>query len=104
MKKIILGLAFILAAAFFLFKDAIQLPALDVPLWILICSAVFIIGAITNLRKKDMRGFFGSLGILLIILNAYYNWLPIGTGSLIIAFILILVGIQLLFGKEDGEK
>ena len=44
MKKVILGLCLILAAIFLLFKDSMQLPMLDIPLWILICSAVFIIG------------------------------------------------------------
>lgn len=55
MKKVILGLCLILAAIFLLFKDSMQLPMLDIPLWILICSAVFIIGAISSLSEKNYQ-------------------------------------------------
>ena len=103
MKKVILGLCLILAAVFILFKDSIQLPMLDVPLWILICSAVFIIGAISSLSEKNYHGAIGSLAILFIILNSYYEWVNVATGSWIAAFVLGAIGLQLLFNKDKKD-
>lgn len=103
MKKVILGLCLILAAVFILFKDTIQLPMLDVPLWILICSAVFIIGAISSLSEKNYQGSIGSLAILFIILNSYYEWVNVATGSWIAAFVLGAIGLQLLFNKDKKD-
>jgi len=103
MKKIILGLCLILAAVFLLFKDSIQLPMLDIPLWILICSAVFIIGAISSLSEKNYQGAIGSLAILFIILNSYYEWVNVATGSWIAAFVLGAIGLQLLLNKDKKD-
>ena len=103
MKKIILGSCLILAAVFLLFKDSIQLPMLDIPLWILICSAVFIIGAIFSLSEKNYQGALGSLAILFIILNSYYSWISIATGSWIAAFILGAISLQLLLNKDKKD-
>lgn len=95
MKKVILGLCLILAAIFLLFKDSMQLPMLDIPLWILICSAVFIIGAISSLSEKNYKGAIGEhLAILFIILNSYYEWVNVATGSWIAAFVLGAIGLQ----------
>ena len=103
MKKVILGLCLILAAVFLLFKDSVQLPMVDIPLWILICSAVFIIGAISSLSEKNYQGAIGSLAILFIILNSYYEWVNVATGSWIAAFVLGAIGLQLLLNKDKKD-
>ncbi|RRD31566.1 hypothetical protein EII38_04920 [Streptococcus minor] len=59
MKKVMFGLGLILAAVFLLFKDSIALPMVDIPLWILICSAVFIFGAISSLSEKITKEQLG---------------------------------------------
>lgn len=103
MKKVMFGLGLILVAVFLLFKDSIALPMVDIPLWILICSAVFIFGAISSLSEKNYQGAIGSLAILFIILNSYYEWIGIATGSWIVAFILGAIGLQLLFQKDKKD-
>lgn len=102
MKRMSVGLAFVAVAVLLVFKDSIQLPNLNLqlPLWLLICSAVFVIGALANLLEKDYMGSIGSLAILFIIFNAYYDILPIGTGTLVVALVLASLGFQLMDKKD----
>ena len=45
----------------------------------------------------------GSLAILFIILNSYYEWVNVATGSWIAAFVLGAIGLQLLFNKDKKD-
>ncbi|MGT2743192.1 LiaF transmembrane domain-containing protein [Streptococcus plurextorum] len=103
MKRLILGLLMLLVAGVLLFQEHLGGHRLDLPLWVLICSLIFVTGFFANAMKRDWVGAFGSLAILAIILNAYYDWLAIGTGSLVMALILAVLGFQLLF-KIEGRK
>ncbi len=49
-------------------------------------------------------GGFGSLIILFIIMNSYYNFIPIGTGILIAAFILISIGLNLIIEAKTNKN
>lgn len=49
-------------------------------------------------------GGFGSLIILLIIMNSYYNFIPISTGILIAALILISIGLNLIIEDKTNKK
>ncbi|WP_260424765.1 hypothetical protein [Streptococcus minor] len=40
---------------------------------------------------------------MFIILNSYYEWIGIATGSWIVAFILGAIGLQLLFQKDKKD-
>lgn len=57
-----------------------------------------------NFYKKDYMGGFGSLIILFIIMNSYYNFIPIGTGILIAAFILISIGLNLIIEAKTNKN
>lgn len=103
MKKVLVGFGFVTAAALLVFKDYLTLPTLPIPLWILIVSAVFTSGALINLAKKDYAGSIGSLAILFIITNAYYDFLSIGTGTLVAALVLASLGFQFIFKKEESN-
>lgn len=102
-KKVLIGACFIIGALLLVFKDYINLPNLDIPFWILIVSAVFIIGAITNLSNKNYMGAIGSIAILIMILNFHYKWINIASGTWIGAVALGLIGLQMIFSKDKKE-
>jgi uncharacterized protein (UPF0262 family) len=55
------------------------------------------------LSEKNYQGAIGSLAILFIILNSYYEWVNVATGSWIAAFVLGAIGLQLLFNKDKKD-
>lgn len=104
MKKFYCGIGLILIALLLLFKDSLMFLSIDFPIWLIICTVIFSIGAVTNFYKKDYMGSFGSLVILFIIMNSYYNFIPISTGILIAAFILISIGLNLIIEDKTTKK
>lgn len=101
MKNSLLGLGLLLIAIMLIFQQKLNFPTIDIPIWVIICSIVFVTGTILNGLKKDWLGVVGSLSIWSIILNSYYNLLPIDTGSLILAVILLVSGVQLMIKKKS---
>lgn len=97
MKKTVLGIGLILFAGYVLFRDSLHLPSLDIPIWTLAIVAFFVVNAIQNLMRKDYIGTYVCSAIAFIFLERHYDWLTVGTGTLILAAVLAGIGFSMIF-------
>lgn len=116
MKKTLIGIGLILFAGYILFGESLNLPSIDLPIWTLVMVVLSGIGAFQNLFKKDYMGSYACAVIAFMFLENHYNWLAVGTGTLILAAIIAGIGLSMLIqptfihinyhksktGKEDG--
>lgn len=103
MKKILLGLAFLAAAIYLLFGKALPIPNLGIPFWPLLFILGFGFLAVHRLlHGKWMEAYVFSI-LTFVLLNHQFDWLAVGTGSIILAAILAGIGGSLIFSPKEGR-
>lgn len=98
-KRIILGLALLLAAVF-LVLDQLHLVALHVGFWSVVWTVVFAVGAIFSLMNKSISGTVFSIAFLLIIYAKPLHIQAIVPWTVLVAAALISVGLNMLFKRN----
>lgn len=101
MKKTLIGIGLIALAAFLLFRDYLNIQ-LDLPIWQLLLALFFAVDAIQNLFRKSYTISLCEAVIVFILLNQHYHWLRVGTGTIVVAGILLCIGIQMIFKKQKS--
>ena len=96
MKKV-LGIGFLVVAAAVLYFGFVGWPSLDVNIWALFPVGLFLFFTLENLVKKDYKASLMSLMITFIIANAILDILPLSSGLVIGAGVLVCVGVGFLF-------
>lgn len=103
MKKILLGLAFLAAAIYLLFGKALPIPDLGIPFWPLLFMLGFGFSAIhLLLNGKWMEAYVFSV-LSFILLNHQFDWLAVGTGTIILAATLAGIGGSLIFSPKGSR-
>ena len=97
MKKSLLGAGFILLAVYILFRDAFLWPTWGLPLWTLLFVLGFGYGAVQNALRRNYTSAYVCGVIALIILERHYDWLNVGTGTLVLAAVLAGIGLGMIF-------
>ncbi|RRD31564.1 hypothetical protein EII38_04910 [Streptococcus minor] len=97
MKKSLLGAGLILLAAYILFKDTLLLPDFGISLWTLLFVLGFGFCSLQNLFRRNYTSAYVCGVIALIILERHYNWLNVGTSTLVLAAVLVGVGLSMIF-------
>ncbi len=97
MKKTLLGIGLILFAAYVLLRDSLALPSLEIPIWTLIFVIGFGFNALQSLLRRDYMSAYICGVIAFIFLENHYDWLIVGTGTLILAAVLAGIGFSLVW-------
>lgn len=100
MKKTLLGIGLILFAAYVLLRDSLALPSLEIPIWTLIFVIGFGFNAFQSLLRRDYMSAYICGVVAFIFLENHYDWLMVGTGTLILAAVLAGIGFSLVFKRE----
>lgn len=103
MKKILLGLVFLFAAIYLLFGDALSMPDLGIPFWSLIFIVGFGFATVQHILRRKWTSAYVFGIITFILLNNQFEWLEVGTGTLILAAILAGMGGNLLLAPKDSK-
>ncbi|MDQ8819713.1 MULTISPECIES: LiaF transmembrane domain-containing protein [Streptococcus] len=111
MRKMFLGVGFILLALYLLFKDRLLLPDLGMSLWTLLLVLGFGYGTVQNIYRRNYISAYVCGIIAFVLLEKHYNWLNISTGTIVIAAVLAGLGLNMIFkprhkiyGFESGES
>jgi len=100
MKKVV-GIGFLAVAVVVLYSGFVGWPSLDVNIWALFPVGLFLFFTLENLVKKDYKASLMSLIIAFIIANAILDILPLSSGLVIGAGVLVCVGIGFLFPESN---
>ena len=100
MKKVV-GIGFLAVAVVVLYSGFVGWPSLDVNIWALFPVGLFLFFTLENLVKKDYKASLMSLIIAFIIANAILDILPLSSGLVIGAGVLVCVGIRFLFPESN---
>ncbi|MDQ0222037.1 hypothetical protein [Streptococcus moroccensis] len=103
MKQKLLGIGLIVLAIVLVFKDALTIPQLDIPMWKLVIVTFLGIDALQNVFRKDFKSFFIGSFIIFLILNGHYTWLKVGTGLLLIAGLMAYLGLRILVNRQSSS-
>lgn len=101
MKKTLLGVGLLLAAVYLLFGHSLPLPDLGISFW----SLLFILGfgclAIQALLRRKWGETYVFSIITFILLNNQFEWLEVGTGTIVLASVLAGLGGNLLLSSKQ---
>lgn len=94
MKKTILGIGLLVLSGLVLFQQ--YLPDLGLSWWKLVLVVFLALGLISGLVKRSLSSSFFCGIWLFILLNEVYQWLTLGTGTIIFGGLLACIGCSLL--------
>lgn len=97
MKKTLLGIGFILLAAWVLLQGTFGIPLLDFNLWPLLIIGLFVYLAADSFTKRNYAGATILAIIALMIANSTYHFLQISNGTIMVAGILACIGVGMIF-------
>ena len=103
MKKVV-GIGFLVIAAAVLYFGSVGWPNLDINIWSLFPVGLFLFFTLENFVKKDYKASLMSLIIAFIIANAILDILPLSSGLVIGAGVLVCVGIGFLFPDTNKKE
>lgn len=103
MKKTLLGVGLLLAAVYLLFGHSLPLPDLGISFW----SLLFILGfgclAIQALLRRKWTEAYVFAIITFILLNNQFEWLEVGTGTIVLAAVLAGIGCNFLLTSKENK-
>lgn len=102
MKKTLLGVGLLLAAVYLLFGHSLPLPDLGISFW----SLLFILGfgflAIQALLRRKWGETYVFAVITFVLLNNQFEWLEVGTGTIVLAAVLAGIGCHFLLTSKEN--
>lgn len=97
MRKKIFGIGFLVLAAWVLLQGTFGIPLIRFNFWPLLGVIFFGYYALENLQERDYTSALVLGVIALIIADNFYDFLPISTGTLILAAVLAAIGFGMIF-------
>lgn len=101
MKKTLTGIGLIVLAVAILFRDQLSFLSYGMPLWRLALIVFFGVETLQNAFRKDVKASFIGLAITFILLNGHFQWLQVGTGTLIIVAVLLYFGFSMILKPKE---
>lgn len=103
MKKTLLGLALLGAAIYLLFGEVLQLPDLGISVWALLFILGFGCASLQSLLHRKWTEAYVFSIITFILLNNQFEWLEVGTGTIILAAVLAGIGGNILLAPKGSK-
>lgn len=100
MKKMLMGLGFILVALLILGKETLGLG--NLPVWSIGWTVVFGLLTVKSLFERHWKKASFCGVVTFALLNAIFNWVAISFWSLIIVVFLLWFGLRLLFKPKSS--
>ncbi|WP_297816454.1 LiaF transmembrane domain-containing protein [uncultured Lactobacillus sp.] len=98
-KRIILGVALLLAAAF-LVLDQLHLVSVHIGFWSVVWTVVFAVGGIYAIMNKSISGTVFSIAFLLIIYAKELHIQRLVPWTILLAGLLISIGLNMVFKRN----
>lgn len=103
-RHTLLGIGLIALALYVLFENALGLPTLQMPLWLLILVVGFGYDLIKHLFLREWRTAAVEAIFLAVLLNSHYQWLAVGFWTMLLVMILLIMGIHYLIPKKRHSR